>query len=313
MPEESITVDSHITIVRPIKDKFYPDYFGYLLIGIEDKLKQAGEGASGQTELARIAIAEDFHVSFPSSIETQKLIAEKLDIAFAEIESAVGAAEASLLNARVLFQAYLNEVFDAKNNAWVETTLGDYYDVRDGTHDSPKYIESGFPLITSKNLRGGKLDFSNVQYVSEEDYKQISQRSGVKPGDVLMAMIGTIGNPIVIESEIKFAIKNVALFKTETNQSPQFLRYFLMSSNVINQMARDAKGATQKFVGLGYLRKFRIKVPAIEVQKEIAKKILAMEELTKSLEDSLSKKLSMYADLKNSILIHAFNGELTKA
>ena len=36
-------------------------------------------------------------------------------------------------------------------------------DVRDGTHDSPKYIiDGGYPLITSKNINNNKIDFSNV-------------------------------------------------------------------------------------------------------------------------------------------------------
>ena len=46
LPEESVTIDSHITIVRPLPEKFYLDYFGYLLVNIENKLKEAGEGAS---------------------------------------------------------------------------------------------------------------------------------------------------------------------------------------------------------------------------------------------------------------------------
>ena len=48
-----ITVDTHVTIVRPIPDLFFIDFFGYVLIKIEDEIAQSGEGASGQTELAR--------------------------------------------------------------------------------------------------------------------------------------------------------------------------------------------------------------------------------------------------------------------
>lgn len=92
--------------------------------------------------------------------------------------------------------------------------LGDVCDVRDGTHDSPKPVEKGYPLITSKNIKNGELDFSNVTYISEEDFKKVSQRSYVDAGDVIMPMIGTIGGACLIKSKEKdFAIKNVALFK----------------------------------------------------------------------------------------------------
>ena len=35
---------------------------------------------------------------------------------------------------------------------WQSNNLGILSDVRDGTHDSPKYVDRGFPLLTSKNL-----------------------------------------------------------------------------------------------------------------------------------------------------------------
>jgi len=156
---------------------------------------------------------------------------------------------------------------------WKDTTLGEYYDVRDGTHDSPQYVEDGYPLVTSKNLKNGKIDLSKIKYISEKDYQHINKRSGVDVGDVLMAMIGTIGNPVEIIEPPKFAIKNVALFKTNTQQSPAYLRYFLSHPDTVSKMMSDAKGTTQKFVGLGYLRNFPISVPPLAEQQRIVAKL----------------------------------------
>ncbi|XQF89917.1 hypothetical protein ACOBV8_14850 [Pseudoalteromonas espejiana] len=44
--------------------------------------------------------------------------------------------------------------------------------VRDGTHDTPNYIPSGIPLVTSKNLKNGVIDFDNVKYISKSDYER---------------------------------------------------------------------------------------------------------------------------------------------
>ena len=155
------------------------------------------------------------------------------------------------------------------HSSWKMKTLAEVYDVKDGTHDSPKYIDEGYALITSKNLKNNELNYNKVKYISEQDYININQRSKVDKGDVLFAMIGTIGNPIVIKTEPDFAIKNVALFKVPQNQDSYFLKYYLDSSFVINKMSKDAKGATQKFVGLGYLRNFPISLPPITQQKQI--------------------------------------------
>ena len=152
---------------------------------------------------------------------------------------------------------------------WVSKTLGDVYDVRDGTHDSPKYHETGYPLITSKNLKRDGLSFDNVNLISELDYKKINERSAVHRGDVLLAMIGTIGNPTLVEVEPNFAIKNVALFKIPNGQNGAFLRHYLDSGWVSSKMMNEAKGTTQKFVGLGYLRDFPINIPPLPEQQRI--------------------------------------------
>ncbi|SDM41018.1 type I restriction enzyme, S subunit [Daejeonella rubra] len=152
---------------------------------------------------------------------------------------------------------------------WEIKKLGEVYDVRDGTHDSPKYVSEGYALITSKNLKNDSLNYDNVNYITEQDYININKRSKVDIGDILFAMIGTIGNPVVIKDEPDFAIKNVALFKVPKSQDSFFLKYFLDSSNVIDCMSNDAKGATQKFVGLGYLRNFEISLPPLPEQQRI--------------------------------------------
>jgi len=79
IPNEPTTVDSHITIVRPKPEIFHIEFFGYILIALEDAIKAAGEGCGGQTELSRSTLAEQFEVSFPTSKLIQERVAKKLD------------------------------------------------------------------------------------------------------------------------------------------------------------------------------------------------------------------------------------------
>jgi len=290
-------------------DKFLPEFLFYYLSHYKETLLLEVSGVA-QPNLSQVKIK---NVPIPNiAIELQKKLVAKLDAIFAEIDKATAAAEANAKNAEALFQSYLTQVFERGGEGFLSTTLGNFYDVRDGTHDSPKFHESGYPLVTSKNLKKGAISFEKIQYVSKDDYLSISQRSGVKKGDVLMAMIGTIGNPVVIETDAEFAIKNVALFKTDNNQSPHFLRYYLGSDYVIRKMEKDAKGATQKFVGLGYLRSFPINVPPFDIQISVVKELEDYERHTKKLFSSYQSKLNQLINLKQSILKQAFNGELVK-
>jgi type I restriction enzyme S subunit len=144
-------------------------------------------------------------------------------------------------------------------------------DIRDGTHDSPKYVTEGYPLVTSKNLVDGKIDFSTCSFISKEDHEAISKRSAVDDGDILYAMIGTIGNPVVIEKNCEFSIKNVALFKfNNENVFNRYIYYFLNSAVASRQFGSVSRGGTQKFVSLSNIRNLQIPLPPLPEQKRIA-------------------------------------------
>jgi len=257
----------------------------------------------------KMGMLSNFVIPLPPLPE-QKRIVKILDEVFEEVGKAKGNAEKNLRNSRELFESYLQSVFENRGEGWEEKRLGEIYDVRDGTHDSPKYQEKGFALVTSKNLKRNGLNFNNIKYISEKDYEKINDRSKVDKGDILLAMIGTIGSPIVVEIEPDFAIKNVALFKIPKDQSNYFLRYYLDSKIVFDKMARESKGTTQKFVGLGYLRGFTIPLPPLSEQKAIVKKLDALSEETKKLEEIYKKEIADLEELKKSVLQKAFRGEL---
>ena len=161
--------------------------------------------------------------------------------------------------------------FDIPDN-WEWARLGSIFDVRDGTHDTPKYVQDGIPLVTSKNLCDGKIDFSTCKFISETDHNKISARSNVEYNDILFAMIGSIGNPVLCEVEKRFSIKNVALFKNISNMHyMKYLYYYLLHAQ--STMKKKAAGAVQSFVSLTFLRTFLIPIPPLAEQKRIVAKI----------------------------------------
>ncbi len=174
---------------------------------------------------------------------------------------------------------------------WEVKLLGEITDVRDGTHDSPKYYDIGYKFVTSKNLINGKIVFSNIQYISKIDFDKINERSKVDINDILFAMIGTIGNPVLITKEPDFAIKNVALFKDKRCTNQAYLKFYLSSALALNRMLDDAKGSNQKFIPLSYFRSFLVPLPpTIEEQQRIANALSDVDTLIANLEKLIAKK-----------------------
>ena len=165
--------------------------------------------------------------------------------------------------------------FDIPEN-WCWCRLSEYLDIRDGTHDSPKFYDNGIPFVTSKNLNDGILDFSTCKYITEEDHKKFSARSFVEDGDILFAMIGSIGNPVIVKKKFDFSFKNMALFKRYTKEKTDMKYIFYYLSYIQFELKRIATGGVQSFIGLGTFREMLFPLPPLAEQKRIVTAIEKM-------------------------------------
>lgn len=200
---------------------------------------------------------------------------------------------------------------------WCWCRLGEIIDIRDGTHDSPKYVTSGIPLITSKNISNGYIDFSKVDYLSDADAKKINARSYVNDGDILFAMIGSIGNPVIVKKDKEFCIKNVALFKNEFKNylNNKFLFYFFVF--IQDRLKKIAAGGVQSFIALSVFRKLSFPLPPLAVQNAIVAKLGQVLPLVDAYENAVAQKEELKVlikdKIKKAILQEAVTGKITQS
>jgi len=295
------------------------EFLRYFFIDQENYLYQNATG----TTFAQVDSKTLKSMPFPlPPFHEQRRIVRRVESLFTKLDEAKDKAQKVVDEFKTRKAATLHQAFSGKLTAnwrvehgismdsWKCVKFSDVLDVRDGTHDSPTYHDMGYPLITSKNLKDGQITDKDIRYISKEDYEKINERSKVDIGDILFAMIGTIGNPVVVQNEPQFAIKNMALFKNIGRINPYFVKYYLESKTVNDKMQKDAKGSTQKFVSLGYLRAFLIDVPLELEQMEIVHildNLLAEEQQTKEAAEAVLDQIDL---MKKSILARAFRGEL---
>ena len=198
---------------------------------------------------------------------------------------------------------------------WKQSKLQEIFDVRDGTHESPQKTTEGVKLVTSKNIRFGQLDTESSYYISEEDAKQINKRSAVANNDILLSMIGTVGESCLVKENPDFVIKNVALIKHNTGVVlPLFSIKYLHSNKFGNILKSRNNGGIQKFIGLGDIRKLPITYPDLEEQQAIVDVLEVWDEGVVGLREKIALKRAVKRGLMQQLLtgrtrLPGFSGE----
>ncbi len=164
---------------------------------------------------------------------------------------------------RFRFPGYENTKFvDGIPADWKILRLSDFCYVTDGTHDTPKPVnDGGVPVVTGKCIKNGFIDFNEPYNNSYQDHETISKRSGLQTGDILFSNIGTVGTTCLVNYDREFSVKNVIIFKPGNIKVSNYLYSWLNSDSIQAIFATQTNGASQQFVGLNFMRRFKILVP----------------------------------------------------
>lgn len=286
------------------KENIDLDYLNYSLMSVDFKKYVAGA-----------AIPHIYFKDYKNEpflwmpLPEQQRIVSILDECFAAMSKAKANAEQNLKNAKELFESYLQGVFE--NGNWETKKLNEITEVKDGTHDSPKYIKEGIPFVTQKNIKPEGLTFDDTKFITETDHEKFYKRSNVTFGDILISMIGANrGMAAIVDDKRVFSIKNVGLIKSSENINMNYLLYYLKSSLAMKYVLYMSNGGAQEFVGLTALRSFPIPYPSLKEQNEIVKNLDVLILEIKKLEAIYQQKANDLEELKKSILQKAFAGEL---
>lgn len=178
---------------------------------------------------------------------------------------------------------------------WQVISAAAYCDsVRDGTHDSPKFTDTGYPLITSKNIKQGQLELASANLISEADFSDINRRSKVDKWDVLFSMIGTVGEVCLVrEDDPSFAIKNIGLFKCGDELKGLWLYYWFTNPTTRAALRQENRGASQQFIPLGALRELQIRVPPCQ---SLQRRIISILSTYDDLIDNNRRRMALLED-----------------
>lgn len=304
------TLGGFISLLRPNIDKVDPDYL-YRFISMSETqstIRHMGKQTTNISNLDRVRFLE-IEIPLPPLL-TQKQIAailEKSD----QLRKDCQQMEQELNN---LAQSVFIDMFgDPVSNpkGWRVRTIGEIAEkVTDGEHQTPNRSDSGYKLLSARNIQHGYLDVLNekVDYIGEEEFQRISKRLILEKTDVLLSCSGTIGRASMNTLDEPFClVRSAAVIRVNKSEVlPEFLVGYLGTAYMQSKMSHEANSSGQPNLFQNQIKKLDVFLPPLAQQELYCKYLKAYKrqvELTQANHKALS-------NLFNSLMQKAFNGEL---
>lgn len=145
--------------------------------------------------------------------------------------------------------------------------------ITDGTHQPPRFQESGIPFIFVSNLVGNVVTYNAEKFISEDTYAELYKRTPIEIGDLLLSTVGSYGHPAVVTEDRKFLFqRHIAYLKPRHNMVNSFyLHSALLAPDGQRQIEEKVKGIAQKTLNLSEIKKIVVPLPTIEEQNQFEK------------------------------------------
>ena len=171
--------------------------------------------------------------------------------------------------------------------------------ITDGTHQPPRFQESGIPFIFVSNLVGNVVTYNAEKFISEDTYAELYKRTPIEIGDLLLSTVGSYGHPAVVTEDRKFLFqRHIAYLKPRHNMVNSFyLHSALLAPDGQRQIEEKVKGIAQKTLNLSEIKKIVVPLPTIEEQNQFEKFVNQTDKSKVAVQKSLDEAQLLFDSL----------------
>ncbi|NUU33077.1 restriction endonuclease subunit S [Arthrobacter sp. C9C5] len=260
---------------------------------------------SGIPKMNRVEMAEFTTLAPPPS--EQKAIGQVLT----DVDSLIASLERLVAKKQAIKQGMMQQLLSGKTRLpgfageWIRKPLKELVQtpITDGPHLTPKFLSAGVPFLSVNNLVDGRLDLSDIRYVSKSDHVEFSKKCAPRRGDILLGKAASVGKVAIVESDIEFNIWSpIAMIRIGHENFARFVYYQLKSASAANQIALLTNTSSQGNIGMRDIEKLIIHLPPREEQVAIASALADADTDIYATQDRLTKAMSIKQGMMQELL-----------
>lgn len=177
---------------------------------------------------------------------------------------------------------------------------------------TPEKVDEGVFLVTAKNIKNGRIDYSlSQEYVKSEEYEQIMRRGLPEIGDVVFtteAPLGEVAN--VDRTDVAFAQRVIKFRGKVEKLDNYYLKYWIMSHGFQHDLQSYATGSTATGIKASKLSKLIILLPRLEEQKAIVNFLDKKTAEIDGLVIEIKKQIEKLKEYRQSLISEAVTGKI---
>ena len=314
---------SEIFPLRP-KDELDRRYLFYWLTS--NAIRKSIDSTSTGARMPRANMNEVMRFEIPlPPLEEQRRIVAVLDEAFEGLDRARAHVEANLQDARELFSEWSANAFQSiASHGSIQTVsvkdlaLPEKGSIRTGPFGSQllhsEFVEEGIAVLGIDNAVANEFRWDKRRFITTVKYEKL-RRFTVRPGDVIVTIMGTCGRCAVIPGDIPTAIntKHLCCISLDPKKClPEYLhRYFLLSRRARSYLSAEASGSVMDGLNMGIIKEMPVELPSIDEQTELVARVVDVEARMKDVVANYEAQKDDLGELRQSLLQRAFAGDLT--
>jgi type I restriction enzyme, S subunit len=273
-----------------IKNNYHPKWLYYKFCSIP--WKKYNE-ATGVPSLSASTI-QSIKIEVPS-INEQEKIAEILST----LDKAIELKEKLINQKKELKEGLSQKLLTGEKRLpgyegdWKEVKLGDLVErVIDNRGKTPPTTNFGYELIEVNAFEGNgrNPDYSKIKkYVDVKTFNSWFRNGHPIKNDILVATVGSVGATVIMEENRGCIAQNIIALRIKKDYSPEFIYYWMNSGSYFRLVKKVLMGAVQPSLKVPHLLQFKLKLPSLKEQYEIAKIFILIDDYIKLLENEVNQ------------------------